>query len=112
ELKRLERTFVYSREGAGSLTVTDTVEFATPQTFGTALITAGKWERAGDGSLVVRDGEEAVRVGIGVTGGEFALQAEDIVEDAPVKPTRIGINMKQPVTTATVTLEITPVAAK
>jgi hypothetical protein len=108
ELKRLERTFVYSRAGAGSLTVTDVVEFASPQTFGTALITRGKWERQADGRIVVRDGEEAVRVEIGVTGGECALQAEEIIEDAPVKPTRIGINLKQPVTAATVTLKITP----
>jgi hypothetical protein len=107
-LKRLERAFVYSREGAGSLTVTDTVEFASPQAFGTALITLGKWERAEDSSLRVRDGDEAVRVEIKATGSEFALQAEEIVEDAPVKPTRIGINLKQPVTSATVTLKITP----
>jgi hypothetical protein len=108
ELKRLERTFEYSREGAGSLTVTDTVEFASPQTFGTALITLGKWDRDGDGSLVVRDGFEAVRVEISVKGGEFDVQAEEIVEDAPVKPTRIGINLKQLVTAATITLRITP----
>jgi len=108
ELKRLERTFVYSRAGAGSLTVTDTVEFTSPQTFGTALITLGKWERAKDGSLLVTDGDEAVRVEVNVKGGEFDVQAEEIVEDAPVRPTRIGINLKQPVTAATVTLKITP----
>ncbi|MCX6897434.1 MAG: heparinase II/III family protein [Verrucomicrobia bacterium] len=108
ELKRLERTFVYSRDGAGSLTVTDTVEFASPQTFGTALVTLGKWERDDDGILLVSDGGEAVRVEVSVKGGEFAVQAEEIVEDAPVKPTRIGINLTQPVTAATVTLRITP----
>jgi hypothetical protein len=84
------------------------VEFASPQTFGTALITLGKWDRDGDGSLVVRDGFEAVRVEISVKGGEFDVQAEEIVEDAPVKPTRIGINLKQLVTAATITLRITP----
>ncbi len=109
ELKRLERTFVYSRDGDGSLTVTDTVEFASPQSFGTALVTLGKWERTKDGSLRVRDGNEAVRVEINVNGGEFTVQAEEIVEDAPVKPTRIGINVTKPVTAATVTLKITPV---
>jgi hypothetical protein len=108
ELKRLERTFVYSRDGAGSLAVTDTVEFASPQSFGTALVTLGKWERANDGSLLVTDGGETVHVEISVKDGEFAVQAEDIVEDAPVKPTRIGINLKQPVAAATVTLKITP----
>jgi len=109
ELKRLERTFVYSRDGAGSLTVTDTVEFASPQSFGTALITLGKWERADDGSLRVSNGDEAVRVEVKVKGGEFTVQAEEIIEDAPVKPTRIGINLTQLVTAATVTLRITPI---
>ncbi|MFA6563676.1 MAG: heparinase II/III family protein [Verrucomicrobiia bacterium] len=108
ELKRLERTFIYSRDGAGSLTVTDTVEFSSPQTFGTALITLGKWERDDDGSLLVSDGGETVRVEINVKGGEFAVQAEEIIEDAPVKPTRIGINLSQAMTAATVTLKITP----
>ena len=72
------------------------------------MLTLGKWERNDDGSLCVRDGDEAVRVEIKVKGGEFAVQAEEIHEDAPVKPTRIGINFTQPVTEATVTLKITP----
>jgi hypothetical protein len=109
ELKRLERTFVYSREGDGSLIVTDRVEFASPQTFGTALITKGTWKRADDGSVLVQDGGEAVRVEVGVTGGEFEIKAEKIEEDAPVKPTRIGINLTKPVTDATVTMTIKPV---
>jgi hypothetical protein len=130
ELKRLERTFVYSREGAGSLTVTDTVEFASPQTFGTALVTLGKWQRADDGNLLVSDGDEAVRVEIRAKSkadtpvrpsvmsldeecppykfAKFDVQAEEIIEDAPVKPTRIGINLKQPVTAAAIMLKITP----
>jgi len=110
ELKRLERTFVYSREGDGSLTVTDRVEFASPQTFGTALITEGTWQRADAGSVLVQDGGEAVRVGIRVLGGEFEVKAEKIEEDAKVKPTRIGINLAKPVTEATVTMTIQPVA--
>lgn len=107
DLKRLERTFVYSREKAGSLAVTDRVEFARPQSFGTALITTGTWRRIDDGSLQVNDGNEAVRVEITSSADEFALQAEEIHEDAPVKPTRIGINLKQPVTSATITVKIT-----
>lgn len=38
DLRLLERTFVYSRAGEGSLTVTDRVEFANPQAFESALI--------------------------------------------------------------------------
>lgn len=112
ELKRLERTFVYSREGDGSLTVADRVEFASPQTFATALITRGAWKRADDGSLLVQDGGEAVRVEISVTSGEFEIKAEKIEEDARVKPTRLGIHLTKPVTDATVTMMIKPVATR
>jgi hypothetical protein len=108
ELKTLERTFIYSRAGAGSLTVTDRVEFTAPQSFATALLTRGQWEGRGDGTLLVRDGDEALRVEIDTGGEAFDIQAEEIREDAPVQPTRLDLNLARPVTTATVTLKITP----
>lgn len=108
ELMRLERTFAYARAGAGSLTISDHVAFATPQAFGTALITLGSWERGEDGALRVRDGGEAVRVEIRAVGGEVVVEAEEIVEDAPVKPTRIGIRFAHPVTVAEITVVCTP----
>jgi hypothetical protein len=116
ELKTLRRTFVYSREGAGGLTVTDAVEFNSPQTFGTALILRGHWEQRtpapqepGKARVLIRDGEEAVQVDIDAAGQAFTLQAEEIREDAPVIPTRLGINLIQPVAAAVVTVKITPV---
>lgn len=108
ELKTLERTFVYSRDGAGSLTVTDRVEFTTPRSFATALLTRGSWQRLDDGTLLIRDGDEALRVEIDANGDAFEIQAEEIPEDAPVQPTRLGLNLVRPVTTATVMLTITP----
>jgi hypothetical protein len=108
ELQSLERTVVYSREGAGSLTVTDRVEFTAPQSFATALLTQGEWERRGDGALLVRDGDEALRVEIDTRREAFDIQAEVIREDAPVQPTRLGLNLARPVTSATVTLKIMP----
>ncbi len=108
ELKTLVRTFVYSREGDGSLTVSDCVEFTSPQSFGTALITKGKWQRDGDGRLSVSDSGESLRVQITAEGGEVMIESEEIHEDAPVQPTRIGLNLKAPVTSATITMKITP----
>jgi len=109
DLKSLERTFVYCREGAGSLTVTDRVEFASPQTFETAVLTLGTWKWLEGGVGRVTDGEESVYVSIDAGGGNaLTIKAEEIVEDAPVKPTRIGIRLLRPVTAATVTLKITP----
>jgi hypothetical protein len=108
DLKTLERMFIYSRKGTGSLTVMDRVEFEKPETFGTALITLGKFRQVGDNLLLVMEGGEAVLVDINTGGEEFALKAEPIEEDAPVKPIRIGINLVKPVKSATITLRMTP----
>jgi Heparinase II/III-like protein len=112
ELKTLERTFVYSRAGTGALTLTDRVEFTTPRTFATALLTRGRWQRLDDGALLLRDGDEALRVEIDAGGEAFDIQAEEIREDAPVQPTRLGLNLARPVTEARVTLRITPEQAR
>jgi len=110
ELKKLERTFVYSRAGDGSLTVTDEVAFSKPSHFDTALITFDTWNRHSGSSLVVRDETESLRVDIQVTGADFEIQPETIKEDLSVRknPTRIGINLTRPVTHAVVTLMIKP----
>jgi len=107
ELKSLERTFVYRRDGSGSLTVTDRVAFSSPQAFETALVLRGTWTQRPDGRLLVLDREEGVVVAVQASA-PYRLAAEEIHEDAGVQPTRIGIEMQQPVTTATVTMTITP----
>lgn len=108
DLKTLERTFVYSRQGAGSLSVSDHVEFKNPQSFGTALITLGTWRKLGDRMLLIKDGGQGLQVEIDTGGLAFDLKAEEIREDAPVQPTRIGINLSQPTAAATISLRITP----
>jgi hypothetical protein len=107
----LTRTFVYSREGAGSLVVTDEVSSSAPGAFGTALVTLGSCEVRDDGSLLVRDGDEAVAVRLDVEGGAYEVTHERIEEDVktPTLPLRIGIDMKQPVLHARVSFTITPV---
>ena len=109
DLKTLERTFVYSREGAGSLTVTDRVEFAKPQTFATALVTKGTWKQVDAKSLVVTDEGRAVRVEIDAGENQFTIEAEEIREETSIKPLRLGINLAKPVAAATVTVKITPI---
>ena len=110
ELKKLERTFVYSRVGSGSLTVTDEVVFSKPSHFDTALITFDTWNTYSGSSLIVRDESESLRVDIKVTGGDYEIQPETIKEDLSVRkdPTRIGIHLTRPVTHAVVTLTIKP----
>jgi len=115
DLKKLQRTFVFSREGSGSLTVTDEVEFASPQPFETALITFDKAKPGPGDALLVGDGAGAVKVSIAVTGTRpFRLGSESIQEDLPEGriPTRLGIELSEPVTKAAITLTITPAEKK
>jgi hypothetical protein len=110
ELKDLKRTFVFSREGAGSLTVSDQVQFDAPQSFGTALITFSDWKRLAPNRLLVGNGREAVQVEITTDGPAFEIQADEIKEDVRGgrTPTRLGIDLTQPVSRATITLKIVP----
>lgn len=110
ELKKLERKFVYSRRGSGSLSVTDEVTFSRPCDFATALITFSRWKQLSPSSLMFYDSGEALRVDIKVTGADFEIQPETIQENLSgnKKPTRLAINLKGPVTHALVSLTITP----
>ncbi len=117
ELKKLERKFVYSRIGKGSLCVTDEVTFSRPCNFGTALITFDSFaaghpaeEQSSSRSLIVHDSQKALQVSIKITGSDFKIEPETINEDvsARKKPTRLGINLTEPVTAAIVCLTITP----
>jgi hypothetical protein len=60
--------------------------------------------------LIIQDEGESLRVDIKVTGGDFEIQPEVIKEDLSVRkdPTRLGINLTQPVEHAVVTLTIKP----
>lgn len=110
ELKKLERTFVYSRSGPGSLTVKDEAAFSKASTFGTALITLDKWKKVGASSLMIYDSDDALLVDIETNGAEFEIKAETIDEDvtAPKKPIRLGINLSKPAVAAAISLKIAP----
>ncbi|UCE46217.1 MAG: heparinase II/III family protein, partial [Phycisphaerales bacterium] len=114
QLKKLERRFVYSRLGAGSLTVTDEVTFSRPCEFGTALITFYKWKKVSSSSLTIYDQEEVLSVNIAVSGAGFEVKPETIEEDLSGGrlPTRLGINLTRPVNHAVVSLIISPQAAR
>ena len=112
-LKKLERTFQFSRTGNSQLTVTDAVEFDSPQTFGTALITFGPWKSLAPDRLQVGTEPDAVTVQIAVEGGRLKIAPEEIREDMSGgrKPTRLGIELTEPAARATITLTITPCPA-
>ena len=110
ELKKLERTFTFHRTTMPSLTVRDEVAFTTPQTFETALITWGKWEKISDHEIWVWVGGSAVRVKIETGGQPFDIRSETLDEDVrtQIKPMRIGIALKSPVQGTIVSLTISP----
>jgi hypothetical protein len=110
ELKKLERKFVYSRLGSGSLSVTDEVVFSRPCDFGTALVTFDDWQELSASSLRIHDQKEALLANIMVSGADFKIRSETIQEDlsTPRVPTRLGINLTEPVTKAIISLTITP----
>jgi hypothetical protein len=110
ELVSLQRTFEYSRAGAGGLTVTDDVAFSSPQSFETALVTLGRAKELAPGVLLVDDIKSAVRVAAD-TGGVRARFTQEVIDEdmhLPSKPLRIGVELAQPVARATVRLTITP----
>lgn len=107
-LKQLQRTFVFSREGTGSLTVTDEVEFDTPQTFGTALVTFSPQRRIKGREIWVGKGKNQVRVE--VDGVECRIEQEEIHEDVHSRhlPVRLGIDLTEPVARARIVVTIRP----
>jgi hypothetical protein len=111
-LKRLERTFVFSRRGQGQLTVTDDVEFDTPQSFGTALMTISREIEIQEGAITIGHGREALRAEVATGGAEFKISQEVIREDLPGKalPVRLGIDLRQPAARAQIRLTIMPAA--
>ena len=110
-LQKLERTFVYSRPSGGSLTVTDEFAFSQPETFETALLTFGEWQRISPTVLRIKDRAETVRVELTPpTGAVLDLSSVEIHEDlvAKRKATRIALRLKEPLSQGKLTLKIFP----
>jgi hypothetical protein len=109
-LQRLTRTYVFSRAGAGSLTVTDDVAFSQPQTFETALITLGQWKQTGPQTLRIEDGAAAINVQIDTGGAAYKIVPAEINEHVHTRklPVRLAIALESPVAQAMVTVKLTP----
>jgi hypothetical protein len=110
-LQKLTRTYVFSREGAGSMTVTDEVAFSQPESFETALITLGQWNQNTPRTLRIEDGPAAINVQIDTGGVAFKIVPTEIHEHVHTKklPVRLAIHLDPPVREATIAVKITPV---
>ena len=106
EVTKLVRSFTYSREGAGSLTVRDDFAFSSPQTFEISLTTHGQWKQVAPDTLDFQAGAETLRATIQAPG-EFTVTAETIEENAPPF-TRLGIKLKDPLQSGSVTVTFRP----
>lgn len=109
-LKKLERSFVYSRGSSCKLVVKDVVAFDSPQAFGTALVTFSPWKQLDSEHLRVGDEQGGATVVLHAEGGRLRVESEAIKEQLPGgrTPTRIGIDFVEPVTHATIEMSITP----
>lgn len=109
-MQKLERTFVYQRGRAPSLTVHDEAAFASPENFESVLVTWGEIHRTAPNELTIVDGSGAVRVKIDTHGAPFHLRQETIEEDTENgrKPVHLGIVLDDKVSKANVTLRISP----
>lgn len=103
-LRRLTREYIYDRRGAGSLTITDHVEFSEPSAFESALITTGQVAISGL-SLRITDAA-AIVVEASCDGAELELATATI--DQPPHPTRVALRCRGEVRTATVRAVIRP----
>lgn len=111
ELKSLVREFKYERQGRGRLTVTDRVELASPQSFEEAVITYSPFRRIADGVWLVGEGRGTVRVEVVAEGQTLLPNEEQIDEDVgrDRKPVRLGVKLKEPITTGSIEIRIQPV---
>lgn len=109
-LRELKRTFTFSREGRGSLTVEDRVRFDKPEEFETALITLLAWRQQDEHLLRVGPDAQAVEVAIEASGGRPKIEAVAIKENLPQNrvPVRIGIAVSKPAAEAMIRLTIRP----
>lgn len=108
-LKKLERDFTFHRGKNPSLTVRDDVEFTQTESFETALVTWGKWEKLSDNELKFTERGGGVRVKIDTGGIPFEITSKQLEADVPTpKATRIGLRLEQPILKGSVLLTITP----
>lgn len=94
DLLSLERAFIYSREGRGSFSVSDTFTFSKKNTFETAIITRGKWEITDDNCILIERAGKKTKIQI-TSNRKLKFKTEEISEGG-TRYTRIGIAVREP----------------
>ncbi len=104
-LRKLEREFLFDRRGAGSLTITDRVEFAEPAAFETSLISLGKASIEG-ARVRLADEHAAITAEVTVEGADLEFATDTI--NQPPHPVRVALRCRGPVTQAVIRTVIRP----
>ena len=111
-LSGLERTFIFNRDGRGSLTVTDRVTFSEPSSFETAFVSFDRIAQTGTDTWTAGEGGGAVRIRIDTGGLPYHVACGDVSARfdmrKPGRLTRAAVELDGKVTEATVTLYIEP----
>ncbi len=111
-VKKLERTFIYDRTGSGSLTIIDQVDYTRPAYFEIALMTLGRFEKQPDGSVIVTDQDQSLKIQFDTNGQPYTLIEKKI--NQPMRkatyrqPTRLALRLEKPVNSAIIKTYITP----
>lgn len=109
-MTRLERSFLYSRAGSGSFSVTDAVQFTKPERFESALIAFGSFRRLSSNLLELEFSGKKLLASIQTDGEPFTLVPAEIkgVYQGGLKPWRIAIRLNRPVRQARISVTFTP----
>ena len=109
-LLALTRAVVFSRLESGSVTVTDTVELAQPESFETALTTYGKWQPKGPNRALLYEGAAALEISWTSTSADIVVSTQPIEGRMrhSSQPLRIAFTTTAPVTGASITLTMKP----
>ncbi|MBR4674641.1 MAG: heparinase II/III family protein [Victivallales bacterium] len=109
ELKSLIRTFTFDRV-ARKVVVRDEVEYTSPQSFATALVSYQDIRAVDGGKYAIFNGKGGVIVQFASEGAEVSTEVGEIINENSTNPKRIGIALATPVQrgSITVTVEVLP----
>lgn len=108
DLKRLERTMIYSRKGEGEISFTDRFAFTTPQKFETAIITRCEWKKESENSFILTGKTGKMKVTIHTGGVKYSLRQEQI-EEGGTPYQRIGVCLDEPAKNGEITVSYQPI---
>lgn len=107
-LTSLKRTLTLDRVN-NTITIRDDVEFSSPQTFATALVTRSILSVNKEANEVVAyDPKGAVKASIVAEGANVLLTEGEIQNDNATNPLRVAVDLDQPVTKASITITFVP----